>query len=195
MEIPPGVIIFEDPPVHTIHRGLLSRVFTPKRMTALEPKIREFCARGLDPLVGARRVRLHRRPGRPDAHAGHRHAARHPRGGPGGGPRATSTTACAPRPGKPLKALGRTSSTARLFAEYIDWRAEHPSDDLMTELLQAEFEDETGTVRRLTRDEVLTTSNCWPGPATRRPPGSSDGPARCWPTIPTSGVRSTTTGR
>ena len=31
-----------------------------------------------------------------------------------------------------------------MFAEYIDWRAEHPSDDLMTELLNAEFEDETG---------------------------------------------------
>jgi cytochrome P450 len=43
-----------------------------------------------------------------------------------------------------------------IFAEYIDWRAEHPSDDIMTELLQAEFEDETGTVRRLTRDELLT---------------------------------------
>ena len=42
------------------------------------------------------------------------------------------------------------------FAEYIDWRAEHPSDDLMTQLLDAEFDDETGTRRRLTRDEVLT---------------------------------------
>ena len=29
----------------------------------------------------------------------------------------------------------------------------------MTELLQAEFEDETGTVRRLTRNEVLTYVN------------------------------------
>ena len=36
-----------------------------------------------------------------------------------------------------------------MFAEYIDWRATHPSDDLMTELLQVEFEDETGTVRGL----------------------------------------------
>ena len=27
-------------------------------------------------------------------------------------------------------------SAARCFADYIDWRAEHPSDDLMTELLQ-----------------------------------------------------------
>ena len=33
----------------------------------------------------------------------------------------------------------------RVFAEYIDWRAEHPSDDLMTDLLNAEIEDETGT--------------------------------------------------
>jgi cytochrome P450 len=48
---------------------------------------------------------------------------------------------------------------AELFAEYIDWRAEHPSDDLMTELLTAEFEDETGTVRRLDRAEVLTYVN------------------------------------
>ena len=31
-----------------------------------------------------------------------------------------------------------------MFADYIDWRVEHPSDDLMTELLHAEFEDETG---------------------------------------------------
>ena len=43
-----------------------------------------------------------------------------------------------------------------MFAEYIDWRAEHPSDDLMTELLNAEFEDETGGPRTLTREEVLT---------------------------------------
>ena len=53
------------------------------------------------------------------------------------------------------KAFGDGLSAAEGFAEYIDWRASHPSDDLMTELLQAEFEDEDGTVRRLTREEVL----------------------------------------
>jgi cytochrome P450 len=42
------------------------------------------------------------------------------------------------------------------FVEYIDWRADHPSDDLMTELLDAEFEDEHGVSRTLTRDEVIT---------------------------------------
>ena len=46
-----------------------------------------------------------------------------------------------------------------MFAEYIDWRAEHPSDDIMTELLRAEFEDETGKIRRLRREEILTYVN------------------------------------
>jgi cytochrome P450 len=53
IELPPGIILMEDPPVHDVHRGLLSRVFTPKKMNALEPKVREFCARSPDPLVGA----------------------------------------------------------------------------------------------------------------------------------------------
>jgi len=43
-----------------------------------------------------------------------------------------------------------------LFSDYIEWRAEHPSDDLMTQLLNAEFEDETGTTRKLDRMEILT---------------------------------------
>jgi cytochrome P450 len=41
------------------------------------------------------------------------------------------------------------------YSEYIDWRIEHPSDDLMTELLNAEFTDREGVVRTLTRDEIL----------------------------------------
>src|SRR5437879_58957 len=48
-EIPPGSILFEDPPMHDLHRGLLSRLFTPRKVSALEPKVREFCARCLDP--------------------------------------------------------------------------------------------------------------------------------------------------
>jgi cytochrome P450 len=46
-----------------------------------------------------------------------------------------------------------------LYAEYIDWRAKHPSNDLMTALLTVEFEDETGVRRRLSREEVLTYTN------------------------------------
>src|SRR5439155_1195136 len=54
-EFPPGIFIFEDPPGHTMHRGLVSRVFTPKKMAAIEPQVRDFCARSLDRLVGSGR--------------------------------------------------------------------------------------------------------------------------------------------
>ena len=49
--------------------------------------------------------------------------------------------------------------TGEVFEHYIDWRADHPSDDLMTQLLNAEFVDETGTTRTLTREEVLMIVN------------------------------------
>lgn len=158
MEMPPGVIIFEDPPVHTMHRGLLSRVFTPKKMNALEPKIREFCARSLDPLVGAGGFDFIRDLGaqmpmrvigmllgipEQDQEAIRDHSDAQLR-----------TT-----PGQPMKYSQDQFVTGEAFADYVDWRAEHPSDDLMTEMLHAEFEDETGTTRRLTRDEVLTYVN------------------------------------
>jgi cytochrome P450 len=55
-----------------------------------------------------------------------------------------------------MRAASEGIPSADIFAAYIDWRAEHPSDDIMTELLNVQFEDETGTVRRLTREELLT---------------------------------------
>src|SRR6516225_9042552 len=55
LEIPSGMLIFEDPPIHDVHRKLLSRMFTPRRIAALEPMIREYCAQFLDPLVGSGR--------------------------------------------------------------------------------------------------------------------------------------------
>ena len=54
-EPPLGFFINEDPPLHTGHRSVLSRVFTPKRVSALEPQIRRYCAEVLDPLVDAER--------------------------------------------------------------------------------------------------------------------------------------------
>ena len=153
----PGSIIFEDPPAHDLHRGILSRVFTPRRVAAIEPKVREFCARSLDPLVGAGGFDFVGDLG-----------AQMPMRTIGmllGIPEADQE-AIRERIDAGLRIQeGTMPDTSRLtgadgfadgqFAEYIDWRAEHPSDDLMTEMLQAEFEDETGTTRRLTRAEVL----------------------------------------
>src|SRR3546814_13501134 len=49
----------------------------------------------------------------------------------------------------------RAGQQAQAYADYIDWRADNPSDDLMTQLLQAEFEDLDGQTRRFTREQVL----------------------------------------
>ena len=158
IEMPPGVFIFEDPPIHSMHRGLLSRVFTPKKMNALEPKLREFCARSLDPLVGSGRfdfiadlgAQMPMRTigmllGIPEAD---QEAVRDH------GDKSLRT-----QEGKPMEFRQDGFLDASIFEEYVDWRATNPSDDLMTELLNAEFEDETGTTRRLTRDEVLIIIN------------------------------------
>ncbi|MFC5753891.1 cytochrome P450 [Actinomadura rugatobispora] len=154
IEIPPGVLLFEDPPVHTVHRGLMKRVFTPRRVAELEPGIRRFCARSLDPLAGAGRFDF-------VADLG----AQMPMRVIGmllGIPeqdqeaiRDQGDARLRTEAGRPME-YSDDFLDGEAFADYIDWRAEHPSDDIMTHLLQAEFEDETGTRRRLTREEILT---------------------------------------
>jgi cytochrome P450 len=155
IEVPPGVLMFEDPPIHAMHRSLLARVFTPKKMNALEPKVREFCARSLDPLLGAGRLDF-------VADLG----AQMPMrvigmllGIPEEDQEAIRDRVDADlytEPGKPKQYRGNGIAAIESIAEYIDWRGEHPSDDLMTELLNAEFEDQTGARRRLSREEVIT---------------------------------------
>jgi cytochrome P450 len=44
-----GMMIFMDPPRHDELRRLVSRAFTPRRVTSLERRTRELCARFLDP--------------------------------------------------------------------------------------------------------------------------------------------------
>jgi len=159
-QLPPGLIIFEDPPAHDLHRGLLARVFTPRRMNAIEPQVREFCARSLDPLIGAggfdfiadlgaqmpmRTIGMLLGIPEQDQEALRDQIDE--------GLRLEDGTM--PDLGSRPRSLDQTGR----FEEYIDWRAKHPSDDLMTELLQAEYEDEAGERRRLTRTEVLNFIN------------------------------------
>lgn len=156
-QFPPGSLIFEDPPVHTARRALLSRVFTPKKMTTLEPQIREYCARCLDPLIDRggfdfvkdignklpMRV-IGMLMGIPEQDQDHI--------------KQWADETLRSEPGKQWD-IPEGYVDGAIFADYVEWRADHPSDDLMTELLQAEFEDETGTIRRLSRQEVLTYVN------------------------------------
>ncbi len=161
-DIPPGSIIFDDPPGHDEHRGILSRAFTPRKMAAIEPKVREFCARSLDPLVGAggfdfiadigaempmRTIGMLLGIPEQDQQA-LRDRMDH-------GLRMDEDGAV---PDAADFSAGLEQANA--FADYIDWRADHPSDDLMTELLNAEFDDSaSGTRRRLTRAELLNFIN------------------------------------
>jgi len=147
MEIPPGTLIFEDPPIHNIHRNLLSRMFTPRKVLALEPQIREFTARCLDPLIGSQRFDFVNDLGEqmPMRVIGML------LGIPEDRQRQITEHGEETLQGERLEGL----ATGEVFAEFIDWRADHPSDDIMTDLLNAEFEDETGTRRKLRRDELL----------------------------------------
>jgi cytochrome P450 len=152
--MPPGVFINEDPPLHTIHRALVSRAFMPKKMRALEDKIRAFCTACLDPLVGGERFDFVLDLGRelpmrtigmlagiPDADQPSVRAEAH--------------RVLRNEPGKPLPVDKDHYFDGDMFTEYVAWRKKNPSDDLITELLNVEFDDETGATRRLTTQELL----------------------------------------
>ena len=155
IEIPPGILLFEDPPIHDAHRAVMSRVFTPRRMLALEPLVRGYCVRALDALLGRDEfdvigefgVEIPLRTigflfGIPEAD---QDAYR------------KSTDEAINTDGTPV-AFDQSTLDAVLsvLADYVDWRARNPSDDLMTELLNAEVDEPDGSRRPLTRDEVIT---------------------------------------
>ncbi|MFN8033912.1 MAG: cytochrome P450 [Mycobacterium sp.] len=152
--MPPGVFINEDPPLHTIHRALVSRAFTPKRIREIEDKVRAFCVACLDPIVGSDRfdfvqdlgAELPMRTigmlvGIPDSDQpsvrAHAHAV------------------LRNKPGEPLPVKKDHYFDGDMFGDYLAWRTKNPSDDLITELLNVEFDDETGTTRRLSTQELL----------------------------------------
>ena len=154
-DMPPGVMIFEDPPMHTMLRGLMSRVFTPRRMAAIEDQIRQYCIRCLDPHVGSEGFDIiaelaSMMPMRvigmllgipEDEQIGVRDA---------------NDANLRTRPGTPMKvAKADKIADGSIYADYVEWRSKNPSDDLMTALLNVEFADEHGVTRRLTRTEVL----------------------------------------
>lgn len=152
--MPPGVFINEDPPLHTIHRALVARAFTPKKMRTLEDKIRAFCVASLDMVADSDRfdfvedlgAELPMRTigmllGIPDADqpSVREHA------------RATLHNDT----GGPMQIRKDHYFDGDMFSDYVEWRKQNPSDDLITELLSVDFEDQSGTVRRLTTPELL----------------------------------------
>ena len=152
--MPLGVFINEDPPLHTVHRLLVSRAFTPRKMAAIEDQVRAFCAACLDPLVGGDRFDFTLDLG-----------AEMPMrvvgilvGIPDSLQRSVRKVAgqrLRNKPGEPLPVSKKNYFNGNMFADYVEWRKENPSDDLVTELLNVEFTDVSGEQRRLRPDELL----------------------------------------
>ncbi|KUI25306.1 cytochrome P450 [Mycobacterium sp. GA-2829] len=154
-DMPAGVMMFEDPPVHTLLRGLMSRVFTPRRMAAIEDQIRRYCVSCLDPHVGSDGFDIIAEL-----------AAMMPMRVIGmllGIPeseqisvRDANDANLRTKPGAPMKVADADRiADGRIYADYVEWRSKNPSDDLMTALLEVEFTDSDGVTRKLTRKEVL----------------------------------------
>jgi cytochrome P450 len=162
VQIPPGIILFEDPPQHDMHRALLSRLFTPRRMAEIEPQVRAFCARSLDPLIGSGGFDF-------IADLGSQMPMR-VIGMLLGIPeedqeslRDRIDAGLSIEDGKVSRLAAPASSegdgnflTDGRFVEYIEWRRKNPSDDMMTELLNARFVDHEGIERTLRDNELIS---------------------------------------
>jgi cytochrome P450 len=155
IELPPGLFIFEDPPLHTIHRRLVSRIFTPRAVNGIEGRVRELFEEAAEALAGRDQFDFvkdfaNMLPiqvigmllGLPDSDLGSlRDTFHHSQ---------NEKTA-----DSDADALSGIAEAAVWFTDYLDQRVAHPTDDLMSQLLNLEFKDETGTTRQLGRDELL----------------------------------------
>jgi cytochrome P450 len=154
VDMPPAVFINEDPPLHTIHRALVARAFTAGKMRLIEDQVRRLTAGCLDPQRDKDRFDFVEELGAvlpmrvicmlvgiPDADQ----------------PtvRDYAIGNLRSNPGEQMQ-VEKDYFDPSFFADYVDWREKNPSDDLITELLNVEFQDETGTVRRLTKVEINT---------------------------------------
>ena len=156
-ELPIRPMIFMDPPEHDRLRALVSRAFTPRHIAELEPSIRAIVRGYLDRQLGGSgfdfvadfgaKVPMMVIASMLGVPQEDREQIRewtdqmlHREPGeldPG------------PRIGPILGQL------AGCFMRYLNERRARPADDMMTELLRAEIEDEAGATRRLSDPELL----------------------------------------
>jgi len=152
-----GMIIWTDPPRHTMLRKLVSRAFTSRRVSALEDRVREVCAELLDPHVGESEFDYIQD-----------FSAILP-------PTMISMLLGVPEQDRDYLrgvvddifhleegAVGMVNDVAtkalvdmnRYLADQFEDRKQHPRDDMFTDLLKAEIVDDDGKPRRLTDSEL-----------------------------------------
>jgi cytochrome P450 len=151
-----GMLIFMDPPDHTRMRSLVSRAFTPRRVTRLEDRIRELCNRFLDAALE-----------QPSFDFVQDFAARLPA-------MVIASLFGVPEPDQEglrklidtvfhieegVGMVNNTSLTAGIeihgyICELLRDRTENPRDDMLTDLTVAEITEPDGSVRRLSIAEA-----------------------------------------
>jgi cytochrome P450 len=159
--IPTGQMIFLDPPTHTTLRTLVSRAFTPRRISQLEERIRAICGELLDPFAGAGSFDYVQQFGAllpsmvisaligvPDDE---REEVRH-----------HIDKVFHIEPGVGM--INDVSFMAQVslhehFQSLVERRRVNPADDMITALTQAEITTDDGQVRRLTDNEVCDFTN------------------------------------
>jgi cytochrome P450 len=151
------MMIFNDPPEHTRLRKLVSRAFSPRRMSELEPRIREIARMYLEPLADRSHFDL-------VADFG----AKLPVmviGSMLGVPVEDQDDIRILTDEMLHRDEGETDSRERVtrvngslfgyFSDYIAERRKNPKDDMMTDLVEAEIEVEGGEKRRMTDEQIL----------------------------------------
>jgi cytochrome P450 len=147
-------LIVKDPPEHRWHRKVIGKVFTPKRIGALEPFIRERAAELLDPhrgepefdvagdfavllpldviseLIGIPQAL------RPDVH------------------RLSDRVAARGDEARRDDAMAAGLELFELYLGLVKDRRIHPRDDVITILMETEVEDDDGATRRMADEEV-----------------------------------------
>jgi cytochrome P450 len=155
MEKDAPFLIVKDPPEHTAHRKIVGRLFTPRRIAELEPFVRRTAAGLLDRLRDADRFDViedfsFRLPldviseliGIPSSAREQVH-------------KLSDRVAVRDASGAMSEdAIGATLELAVLFTDLVRDRRANPGDDVITMLMNTPVEEDDGSQRLLTDDEL-----------------------------------------
>lgn len=149
------MLLLMDPPEHTWHRKIVSRVFTPRRVADLEPFIRARAGALLDRFREAPEfdavtdlsVRLpldviSELVGIPEEQRDQVHEL------------SDRVLARSSDAGLSEEAFAATVELFTMFRDLVQDRRTRPGDDVISLLIQTEVTDDEGTTRRLSDDEV-----------------------------------------
>lgn len=150
-----GMMIFLDPPEHTVLRRLVSKAFTPRRVAELEDEIRTRCVALLDPQQGnagfdyvqdfGAKLPAYVIAALLGVPPSDREAVRH---------HIDQMFHIEPGVGMLNEVSAEAGGwVAQYLEQLIDERRRQPRDDMLSDLGQAELTDREGVTRRLTSQE------------------------------------------